>query len=195
MRPDPFRPQRNSIHDSNATGPTRRTRPAHALPALRDLPTQYCPHRGDYPAHDVAESVNATTLPSSTQFNATNRVKPPPGQTNPWRLASAVLCIPPLGDEPSRPSAMRLPYPGHVLPTPLLPLPPAMPAGLPIMSRPSIPEILAMVANTVHLQFANSDDGKRLIAADAPAVARMERRIANNIAAAVDGWLDEATGA
>jgi hypothetical protein len=49
-----------------------------------------------------------------------------------------------------------------------------------------------MITNTVHLQFANSDDGKTLIAYDAEAVQRMEDRIANNLASIVDGWIEDA---
>lgn len=62
------------------------------------------------------------------------------------------------------------------------------------MKRPTVKELLAMIANTVHLQFANSADGQRLSALDAAAVAGMEDRIASNVAATVAGMLDELLG-
>ena len=61
-----------------------------------------------------------------------------------------------------------------------------------IMKRPTTSEILAVIMNTVHLQFANSDDGRRLAAHDPAAVAGMERRIRNNVAHIVNTWFDEA---
>lgn len=60
------------------------------------------------------------------------------------------------------------------------------------MKRPSKADLHRMISNTVRLQFANSDDGKALIAYDAEAVQRMEDRIANNLASIVDGWIEDA---